>query len=205
MPFGASAGTGWRRLAGFVSLLLALGGCASVAPGVPGSVGNNGARTTSDIRSFALSGRIGVKYDGQGFYGNLRWRHGVDGDDILILSPLGQGVAHITRQAGQGVTLTTAEGKTYRAADVATLTQQVLGWQLPLEGLQYWVLGVDDPAGAVSAPRADGFSQDGWRITYLSSRQVAGRSLPDKLVLERPDLTVRLVVDQWDISPAPAL
>src|SRR2546422_4411800 len=44
----------------------------------------------------------------ESFTGNIAWRHARDFDEMLITTPLGQGVARIVREGDQ-VTLTTAE------------------------------------------------------------------------------------------------
>ncbi len=72
--------------------------------------------------------------------GQLRWRHDRDGDEMLISSPLGQGLARILRE-NEAVTLTTANGREYRAADAEALTERVLGFRVPLAGLADWVRG----------------------------------------------------------------
>lgn len=152
--------------------------------------------------AFRLSGRIGVSHDGESFSGSLRWRHSAEEDEIFILSPLGQGIARIARNAG-GVTLETAEGQGYRAADVESLTEEVLGWRLPARGLQYWVAGRPAPDGPAEGELDDSLllrtlRQDGWRIDFLGYREVRGAILPAKLEMSLGEgLKVRLVIDAW--------
>lgn len=154
------------------------------------------------IKSFQLSGRIAVKHDGQGFSGTLRWAHDALHDEIFLLSPLGQGVARITRTPSS-ITLTTADEKTYQAGNIETLTQEALGWRLPLHGLEHWVLGLPAPEGAVrleldATGQPSRLSQDGWRIDYARYQTVQGVNLPAKLEITRDDdLEVRLVIDRW--------
>ena len=54
---------------------------------------------------FDLLGRIAARYRDDGFTGNLNWRHAANGDEMLITTPLGHGVARIVRQ-GDSVQLT---------------------------------------------------------------------------------------------------
>ena len=152
--------------------------------------------------AFRLSGRIGVSHNGESFSGSLRWRHSAEDDEIFILSPLGQGVARISRNLA-GASLETAEGRDYRAADVENLTEEVLGWRLPASGLQYWVAGRPAPEGPAEAELDDNLQlrrlyQDGWRIDYLGYRLVQGVMLPAKLEMAMGErLRVRLVIDDW--------
>ena len=57
---------------------------------------------------FELSGRIAVRFKDESSTGNFAWRHGAGNDEVMITSPLGQGVARIVRD-GNAVTLTDAE------------------------------------------------------------------------------------------------
>src|SRR5207237_8946347 len=42
---------------------------------------------------FDLAGRIAARYGNEAFTGNIGWRHAGGGDELLISTPLGQGVA----------------------------------------------------------------------------------------------------------------
>ena len=151
---------------------------------------------------FRLSGRIAVSHNGESFSGSLRWSHAAGEDEIFILSPLGQGVARIVSNSA-GASLETAEGRGYRAADVESLTEEVLGWRLPARGLQYWVMGRPAPDGAAEGEMDEDMQlrtlrQDGWRVDYLGYRMVQGNLLPAKLEVALDErLRVRLVIDDW--------
>ncbi|MFA5913429.1 MAG: lipoprotein insertase outer membrane protein LolB [Burkholderiales bacterium] len=182
-----------RYVSFLVCLLLA--GCATVeqqaAPAGP--IGD----------AFHLSGRIAVKYEGEGASGSISWQHEPAGDDLLISTPLGQGVAHIVRSGGL-VTLTTSDQKVYQARDVESLTEQVLGWRLPLAGLPDWVRG-RAAAGVPAQTKLDGaqrlaeLRQSGWLVEFLAYNGESG--LPERLRLSRADVDIRLVIDQWRNTP----
>ncbi|MDO9190175.1 MAG: lipoprotein insertase outer membrane protein LolB [Sulfurimicrobium sp.] len=177
--------------------LLLLGGCATQPPRLP---------AMADIQNFPatflLNGRIGVQHDGQGFSGNLSWRHNGGEDEIQLRSPLGQTVARIQRNA-KSVTLDTPEGH-YTAQSPAELTEQVLGWRLPLEGMQHWVLGRPTPDGAVEIERDDSLRvtrlrQQEWSIEYRDYRMEGNFVLPSRIVMRNDTLEIKLVVDNWEL------
>ena len=188
----------------FVCFMALLAGCATPpeivrqpqADRVP-------VASVEKVDAFQLSGRVGVKHEEQGFSGNLRWQHTAQRDDILILSPLGQGVAQIERN-GAGVVLTTADQQRYQAQDVETLTETVLGWRLPLAGMRYWVLGRAAPGKAEmqldQSNRPRRLMQDGWQIDYLAYREADGLVLPQKMTMHRADLEMKLIIDEWAID-----
>jgi outer membrane lipoprotein LolB len=146
---------------------------------------------------FQVLGRIAAKYGNDGFTGNVDWRHAKSGDDMLISTPLGQGVARIVRE-GEAVQLTTADGKQYNAPDAETLTERVLGFRVPLEGLADWVRGEPSPgvpSQRLSFPdgRLRALQQREWRIAYLDYDD--GR--PKLMQLNYPGIQLRFVITEW--------
>ena len=147
------------------------------------------------VNGFELTGRVAVRYGKEGVSGRVFWRHANDSDDLLITSPLGQGVARVSREGGEA-RLVTSEGGEYRAADAETLTEHVLGWRLPLAGLPDWVQGRASP-GRPAELRRDGagrvidLRQDDWKIEY---QEYEGER-PSRLRLSRGNLEIRLVID----------
>ena len=143
-----------------------------------------------------------MKQDGEGYSGTLRWAHDASHDEVFLLSPLGQGMARIERTSS-GVTLTTSDEKIYRADNVEALTQEVLGWRLPLRGLEYWVLGLAAPESSAHRDfdanrQLSRLTQDGWLVDYPRYQMVQGVNLPTKLEIAHGDnLEVRLVIDRW--------
>jgi outer membrane lipoprotein LolB len=193
------------RLLGMLGLTLAMGGCAILGIESTPPLPEASSVKQQEITSFDVVGRVGVHHDNEGFSGNIDWRHQAQRDEILITSPLGQGVAQIIR-ADNMVRLVTSEGETHVAPDAETLTEQVLGWRLPLSGLRWWVLGRVEPGKqAKTRLRDDGWldslDQDGWHIDFLDYQQVEKAFLPSRIFLTRGNLEVKLIVGQWHITP----
>ena len=145
---------------------------------------------------FEISGRIAVRYRDDAGSGNIAWRHGLRADELLLTSPLGQGIARIVRQ-GEEITLTAQDGREFRAADAESLTEQVLGFRLPLAGLADWVRARPAPGPARTVIGAEGrlaeLEQAGWRVEYL---EYAG-ARPSRLRLTYPGLELRLAISEW--------
>ena len=187
------------RWAGVWLLPFMLAGCASMPP-APQPVTRP---TQAEPVSFVLAGRIVVKQHEQRSSATMRWTHQPDADEILLFAPLGQTVARIQRN-GQSVTLDTGEQHLI-AQDAEELTQQALGWRLPLSGLEYWVLGLPAPTAAFDLQRADNgqinvLRQNGWTITYSSYASPAADSLPTRLGLSRDGLDIQLRIDEWELK-----
>lgn len=177
------------------ALLLLVGFLAACAqlPGQPVALDVAG--------DFELAGRVAIRHAGEGAGGAITWRHSRDADDLFLTSPIGQGIARITR-VGEQVRLVTADGKSFEATDAEALTEQVLGWRLPLKGLSDWVQGrpVGGEDAQISLDVAEQpveIRQSGWRIEYLGWRD----ALPSRLTFFRDKLELRLIVDRWVLPP----
>lgn len=177
-------------------VLAALAGCATTRPAqiLPAS--------NESIVAFSLNGRVAVKLDDHGYTASLRWRHSATRDSLRLLSPIGSVVGEIEAD-GNGATLTTGDKKIYRSNDAQALTREVLGWDLPLAGLRYWVTGRADPAAPVQAEDRDdrqrlkSLIQNDWRIAYLE--YFGDSALPARLGLTYERLNLRLIIERWEL------
>lgn len=158
---------------------------------------------------FDFSGRVRVSFDGRAFSSALRWQHVPGRDEIWLLSPVGQTLAHIV-DGGDGAVLTAADQRQYSAANVESLTRQALGWELPVANLKYWMRGDVAPGSAPDAVvrgddrRIARLEQGGWRValTYYPAQEYEG--LPRTLDLAGGSHEIRLVIDTWrSVASAP--
>src|ERR1035437_3823925 len=122
------------RFAGYGLFALLLWGCAAL-PSSRGSV-----PSLDSLADFSLEGRFSLHHEEKNYSGRLTWRHVGLNNELLLLSPFGQGLAEIVTSES-GARLTLSDGKFYEAAEVETLTRQVLGFPLPLVQLTDWVRG----------------------------------------------------------------
>ena len=152
---------------------------------------------------FALTGRLAIRHDGERSFAGVRWSHSGGADEILLFTPLGQTMARIGCDA-QGVVLDTSD-KHYAAQDTGELTQRVLGWRLPLDGLRYWVLALPAPESSAGIEQdANGqvsmMRQDGWTISYTRYAAKTPDSLPLRMSLQRGEVEIQLLIDEWEIQ-----
>ncbi|MDR0770495.1 MAG: lipoprotein insertase outer membrane protein LolB [Burkholderiales bacterium] len=162
-----------RRLttAGTAALLamVLLGGCAGLPRGDDGAP--QAMMTTADM-PFHAQGRFSAHYEDKALAARFDWQHTPESDAIEFLSPLGTTVARLTRV---GETITVQQGDDPQRAQQAdnweTLTTQVFGFPLPVEGLAYWLRGVPSPETPAAITRdaggrLDSLRQQGWTIQY---------------------------------------
>lgn len=176
-----------------ILLFLLLAGCSSAPVQMQ--------RPPEHDAPFAFNGRIVLKQGNHREKAGVRWVHKENEDDILLLAPLGQTVARIHRDDNKATL--EANGRGYNAQDMESLMQQVLGWQLPLSGLRYWVVGlpVSEDESTIEMTKKGQLGvlrQQGWEIRY--SRYTSERidALPLRLNLKRGGMEVVLVIDEWE-------
>jgi outer membrane lipoprotein LolB len=155
-----------------------------------------------EVKALRLSGRIALRQGKEAHNGNVRWLHDAPHHEIAVLTPLGTTVATIVQDVGK-VKLTTSDKETYEAVDAEGLMENVLGWRLPLNGMQYWVLGRAAPpeADAQREVGADNrlarLTQQDWRIEYSNYRPVGNTEFPSRITMRRDDIEIKLVVDSF--------
>ncbi len=191
-----------KRALGLVALL-SLSAC-SHWPGFKPASSAVELRLPAALANFRLEGRVAVKAGEESFSGGLAWQRESSREELLLRSPLGQGVAELRGDAA-GMELKDAQGRLYFATDADALVKKTLGLELPLRGLAWWVVGLPRPGATYRAtPDADGLlgtlEQDGWQILFTRYELRQGRPLPGKLVARRDEaLEVRVVVDTWEL------
>ena len=190
----------WQRLSRVVAALavVVLSGCA----GLPQDEADVPPRQA--LGAFQLEGRFSLRQDDQNNSGRIDWRHAADGDRVLLSSPFGQGVAEISAVPGKA-TLTASDGQVFTAPDVPTLTEQVLGYRLPLQRLADWVRG-STAGGEIVERDKEGrplqVRHEDWRIEYGYENDDP-EAPPSRLFAERIGaLELRLRIERWTALPA---
>jgi outer membrane lipoprotein LolB len=150
------------------------------------------------LSSWRLDGRAAVAAGTQGWQASLNWRQSGDSAEVHLSGPLGVGSVVLKR---------TPDGLSVNGAPpseaVLGQLQERLGFDLPIDHLRFWLLGVPDPSAAFDLKRneqdrASQLTQDDWNIDYDRYMPVNGDLLPSHLVLSRGGVRVRIAVDRWE-------
>lgn len=184
------------RLHGTVLFLVAaLVGCAGVhRPSDNSLMVRPGV---AELVAFELSGRLSVRHGESSYVANIDWQHDAAHDEIFLSSPLGQGLAQLSRDS-TGARLITGDQRRIEAPDWNGLAAQALGAELPLGLLPRWLVA-DVPPGARRdvLGRPLSFHQDGWTVTYSGYLSEEALALPQLIDARRQDMEIRLKVDNW--------
>lgn len=152
-----------------------------------------------------LSGRIAAHNDTDAWNASILWRQGEDDYDVNIIAPLNSDSLRLYGNSA-GVTMKLSNGNIRTADTAEQLLNHQLGWQLPVEGMRYWVLGLPQPANGDSRPQLDlhgrlvVLKQAGWKITYDSYLRVGDSDLPRKIYLSHPRMELKIIIDRWELN-----
>jgi len=151
--------------------------------------------------SWRLNGRIAIKSLQDSWNANVFWQQHDSSFDIRFMTQLGRAVAQLQGHPGLA-TLHTSD-QDLAATDVDELLHKRFGWTVPVEGLRYWVLGLTVPH-LVEDKELDNqgrlvwLEQLGWHIDFVAYRKAGEVEIPRKILLEYPELHVRLIIDRWE-------
>ncbi len=189
------------------------GGCAGLPGETPvADVGDERLWALHQIQvaavsSWRLEGKVSVRRDNRLWGVGLNWTHDKDGDDMNLLGPGGRMVARLQNRP-HGASAVDNKGRRYQAETFEELAAAVLGVEVPVSSLRYWVAGVPDPGAAIEFMRVDqngrmeALEQGGWRVRYLDyqTAEVASShplALPSLLALTRGGLKVTVAANRW--------
>jgi outer membrane lipoprotein LolB len=203
------AGQGYRppTLRLLLWLLPLLAGCATQRPAIPDQAESAAVRQERllELGQWEARGRVAIRSADTGGQGSLQWLQTGSVARIRLSGPFGAGAYEINWMPGQLTVTSRGAEKAleYVGPDAAErfLAEQ-LGWSFPVTSIRYWLLGLADPAAsAVEQPDAWGrlleLRQSGWVVRYEDYAQNAATWLPHKLVIEREELRLRVVIDKW--------
>jgi outer membrane lipoprotein LolB len=177
-------------------LALLLAGCAALPPAT-----FQHPQAAADLDNWAFNGRVSLTRGETGWHAGLVWRERSGEYDLRVVGPLGQGAFELSGDAA-GVMLVDADSRTYTARDAEALVRHVTGWVLPVSGMHYWVRGLVAPGIEAQVERDSSgllsrLVQSGWAISYDRYQSIGDLVLPGRLRMERDDIAVRLVIDEW--------
>jgi outer membrane lipoprotein LolB len=197
-----------RWLLGIIAALALvglLGGCATLPEPDPADRDAWAARQSAlaALTDWQASGRIGVVSGQDGWHASFQWAQRGADYRIDLIGPLGQGRVVIQGDARQA-SVQTQDGQRWTAPDAEVLLERSLGVRLPVNGLRYWARGLPEPGPTPTLQtdaegRLTRLEQNGWIIEYPVYASVAVLDLPARIIARRPDLSIRLVIEQWSL------
>jgi outer membrane lipoprotein LolB len=163
---------------------LVLAACADI----PGA-SDGGLTLGPPLQRVSAEGRISLRQGERSDHLRFRWEHAPGKDVVLLMSPLGQGMAELTRDAS-GARLLQPKQPPIAADTLQQLAQKVFSVPLPLEVMAEWLRG--------ARPELEG-EVDGWRVTIVETTPYRQHRLLRMMEARRGDVDFKLVVDEWEL------
>jgi outer membrane lipoprotein LolB len=187
------------RLLATATAAIALTGCATATLST--------APVAAYRDTIALNGSIAVNYQNNGeqhpVNGKFSWDQRPGRVDVSVFDPFGQTVAEIS-VTPDAATLTQPKREPRTAKDIDSLTQQALGWPLPVAGLRDWLQGyaIDAQGKRFAASPANNnvVTRDGWRLRFVDWQKGSATPMPRVIKAERSatagsgELTINIAI-----------
>ena len=209
---------GFCRVLVFLWVLLLLGACASL-PDTPVTEESYVAwdkyqAQLSDFDSWEIHARSAIFVNDEVYQAGINWQREQNRFILVLEAPLGQGVFRVESNPANGssapVMLTLPDGQKYFNESAEALLLEVLGWSIPVSGLEWWIKGLPLESADYSFDlRGDGrlksLRQNDWKINYLDyfDRQSPAQGLPRKMYLKHQDLALKIVIERWHQYESP--
>ena len=157
------------------------------------------------VQDWTLNGRVALRDGHDAWSAGVHWAQRRDAYHVSLYGPLGQGVLQMSGDRSGGM-LRTSDDKVMKSPDMEDLLYRELGWRIPVDGLRYWARGLPVPDAPThfafdALGRLVWLEQFGWHVAYRRYTTVNDLALPQRMDITRRKLSVKLVVDQWDLSP----
>ena len=164
-------------------------------------------QAVSEFSEWDMYARAVLRMKGEVYHVGIRWDRQANRHFKMFLdAPFGQGVLRIDGLGAQGYRLGLPDGRQFENNSAEALLDEVVGWTLPISGLDYWVRGLPDPRSKHrvqldSAGRTRSIAQDGWEISYQDYFDDLTPPLPRRFSLANDQLTLKLAIERWQQAP----
>lgn len=187
--------------------LTAIVGCSSQKPQPPESATTQTTQPQSaaQLQRWEAIGKMGVRSPRENGSANLTWLQAGDNYRIHLSGPLGAGATVISGSSA-GVSLQRGSDPAVFAANPAQLTEQVMGWPLPVAEMFYWVRGLPAPGAASGQQKnAQGYlqslQQSGWQLSFGEYTKAGPYTLPTRIKASTSNqagpVSVTVVIKEW--------
>lgn len=156
----------------------------------------------SELQQWAFVGRTAIVQGREGWNAGIVWEEQNQEFHIRLSGPFSQGGVALDGNS-EAVTLTLDDGEQLSAPTAEQLLAEAMGWLLPVSALRDWVRGVPYAKVAVDKQELDEqgrlirLEQAGWQIEFLRYMPFEHYSMPEKVFMKHPELSVRLIVSDW--------
>lgn len=196
------------RLLSLILTLLLLGGCAmqSTQPTTIITDWDQHQQQLEQLQTWRLEGKLGYHDSRDGGSAWVNWQQSAENFKLQLNGPFGAGATHIIGD-DHSAELQRSGKETIYAPSPAALTEQLFGWQWPVDQLQFWIRGIPAPNTPLvgSHHNPDGtladLDQAHWQLEFSRYQQVDRWILPSRIRGNSGEYSFTLVIKSWQPSP----
>jgi outer membrane lipoprotein LolB len=201
----------WRsaQRALLASLICLLAACASAPPRThQATAALQAAQAAREVQLAArthwtLAAHLAVSNGHDGGSGELEWHQ--DGSAFVFSVRAANGkTVRLSGDANHAI-LEGAEAQPSEDSDAQRLLRERVGWDVPLNELRAWVLGLRAPASAAQLQFGEQdlpavLDQDGWKVEYLDWFTDRSPALPRRVFASQGQTRVKLAIQTWSFE-----
>lgn len=181
--------------------LLLLGGCSTVPPPATSATSLEQARAKlRSVRAFTFRGRMAFRDDDINYPARFDWDYNAQSERLELTAPLGQGWLTLTRTPTHAQ-LDTSTGLQRREQGLDQLLRDIVGFDVPVRALRFWMVGLPAPGEVFEATANDTglyseIVQQGWRVVLRDFELHDELWLPKRITATRDKLEVRVIANE---------
>ena len=159
---------------------------------------------TSAVQQWQIKGRVAVKNAKDSGTVSLFWNQNLSDYELRFVAPLGQGT-YILSGSALGVEMQAPKDTVIQADSAEQLLRDVLGWDVHLNGLKYWVRGLPEPEINYTnlildqRGRLTNLEQSGFTVRITSYIEKNDLSLPEKIKIKSDSIQLKVAIQDWQL------
>lgn len=160
-----------------------------------------------NLNQWHIQGRLAITNGVEAYSVKLQWKQQDDTFHLAIIAPVGHQGVILTGNNKQMIAKF-SNGQVIHAQNPESFLQKQMGWDLPVSQLRYWILGSTKPQQNIVLDQSTNLPTlrkvSGWKIEYLQYKIVQKLALPKRIDMEKGDIKIRLIIDNWEfLAPLP--
>lgn len=182
------------KLSGLTLMALFISACSTMPLVHDQDIWQKSPPKNSELNFYA-AGRLSLKQENHGAHALFDWQNNHSRFALIhIQSPLGNTLGSLCRDQ-QGYVVEDAAHRRYFAKEETNLMHHLLGYDIPLQYLDWWLLGHAAPDVPYET-QGTTLIQHGWRIT----RQLDAKGHPYQLTLKGYQREIILLFDHFALQ-----
>ncbi len=153
----------------------------------------------SDQSAYEFRGKMSFSDGTEGGSGHVHWQKSTQEIQVVLKAPLSKKSWTLTETSHQA-SIKTSNGQRFISTSAADLLSNQIGWQVPWEALQSWVIGQPNQSGTLEwhdDHKGYTVTDQGWVIQYSKLENYEKGVLPHKVIARKNPYSIKLSIKSW--------